>query len=64
MAKKKSKAKAKAVLEVESPVVRNHAASSLADARFRKQVVADKKKYRPANRKADKAKLKQLAAAA
>jgi hypothetical protein len=60
MAKKKQKA----TVEAEAPATRNHAAAALADARFRKQVVADQKKYRPANRKADKAKLKQLAAAA
>jgi hypothetical protein len=60
MAKKKQTT----TVQAEAPVTRNHAAAALADARFRKQVVADKKKYKRADRKAAKAKLKQLAVAA
>ena len=60
MAKKKQTT----TVQAEAPATRNHAAAALADARFRKQVVADKKKYKRADRKAAKAKLKQLAVAA
>ena len=60
MAKKKQKTTAQA----EAPATRNHAAAALADARFRKQVVADKRKYKRTDRKADKAQLKKLSLAA
>ena len=51
-------------VQAEAPATRNHAAAALADARFRKQVVADKRKYKRTDRKADKAKLKKLSLAA
>ena len=59
MAKKKQKANVN-----QAPAPRNHAAAALADGRFRKQVIPNKRAYKRTDRKAAKANLKKDALAA